>query len=91
MGKKQFHFFLQVRAALCAIGCFCEISDNFSLLALDRISGILTAMETPSKVRIQAIFVLPHMHISHEASLKAYKVSIPHHAYSYSKDILSVR
>jgi hypothetical protein len=78
MLKKQVHFFLQVRAALCAIGCFCEISDQFSLLALDRINDILMAVETPSKVRIQAIFVLPHMHISHEASLKAYEVSIPH-------------
>ena len=79
--KKQFNIFLQVRAALCALGCFCETSDHLSLLALDRMSDILHATHTPPKVRIQAIFVLPHMHSSQEASLKAYEVSIPRMPY----------
>lgn len=65
----------EVHAALYAMGCFCEVSEHFSLLALEHISDLVNAMETAPKARIQAIHVFSQMHLSMSVSLKAHEVS----------------
>ena len=66
--------FLQVRAALYAAACFCELSDDFASVVLEMLVNMVSSSQTALGVRLAGVRVFAKMGCSSSLAHRAYKV-----------------
>ncbi|KAF4358552.1 hypothetical protein F8388_014323 [Cannabis sativa] len=66
---------LEVKAALFAAGCFCELSDDFPCIVLEILVNMMSSTETLLPVRLAAARVYAKLRYSYSTAIRAYKVS----------------
>lgn len=65
---------LQVRSSLFAAGCFCEVSEDFALVVLGMLNGMVKFPGLMPKTRLAAVRVFAKMGCSHAIASRAFKV-----------------
>lgn len=65
---------MQVRSSLFAAACFCEVADDFALVALGMLNDMVEFPETMPKTRLAAVRVFAKMGCSHAIANRAFKV-----------------
>lgn len=66
--------FLQVRASLFAVGCFCEISDDFACITLEMLFNMMNSPAVSLPIKLAAAQVFAKFKCSYSVANKAYKV-----------------
>lgn len=67
-------FCIQVKAALFASGCFCELSSDFASVVLEMLVNLVTSPDVPSTVRWAGVRIFSRMECSYAIADRAYKV-----------------
>lgn len=67
-------FWIQVKAALFASGCLCELSSDFASVVLEMLVNLATSPDVPSTARWAAVRVFSRMECSSAIADGAYKV-----------------
>lgn len=65
---------MQVRSALFAAACFCEVADDFALVVLGMLNDMVKFPEIMQKTRLAAVRVFAKMGCSHAIANRAFKV-----------------
>ncbi|KAK1294316.1 hypothetical protein QJS10_CPA16g00752 [Acorus calamus] len=67
--------FSEVKAALFAAGCMCELSEDFACVILGMLVNIVTSLEMPFDVKRAAVRTLGRMRCSAFITNRAYKIA----------------
>lgn len=67
--------FLQVKAALYAAACFCELSDDFASVVVEILVKLVSSSQTELGVRLAGVQVFAKMGCSSSLAHRVYKVS----------------
>uniref|UniRef100_A0A803NG78 Integrator complex subunit 7 n=1 Tax=Cannabis sativa TaxID=3483 RepID=A0A803NG78_CANSA len=67
---------LEVKAALFAAGCFCELSDDFPCIVLEILVNMMSSTETLLPVRLAAARVYAKLRYSYSTAIRAYKTGL---------------
>ncbi|XP_062094978.1 uncharacterized protein LOC133800890 isoform X2 [Humulus lupulus] len=65
---------LEVKAALFAAGCFCELSDDFPCIVLEILVNMMSSTQTLLPIRLGAAKVYAKMRYSYSTAIRAYKI-----------------
>ncbi|XP_010434323.1 PREDICTED: uncharacterized protein LOC104718302 isoform X2 [Camelina sativa] len=65
---------LEVRSALFAAACFCEVADDFSLVVLGMLNDMVKFPDIMPKTRLAAVRVFAKMGCSHAISNREFKI-----------------
>ncbi|XP_010439618.1 PREDICTED: uncharacterized protein LOC104723023 [Camelina sativa] len=65
---------LEVRSALFAAACFCEVADDFALVVLGMLNDMVKFPDIMPKTRLAAVQVFAKMGCSHAISNRAFKI-----------------
>ncbi|KAM7270756.1 hypothetical protein ACFE04_029970 [Oxalis oulophora] len=67
---------LEVKAALFAAGCFCELADDFASVVLEMLINLATSSETLMEVKLAAVQVFAKMGCTHSVAVRVHKTGL---------------
>ncbi|WOH13162.1 hypothetical protein DCAR_0832671 [Daucus carota subsp. sativus] len=67
---------LEVKAALFAAGCFCELSEDFACVVLEMVANMVSSCHVAEDVKIAGVRCLAKVGYSYTLAIKAYETGL---------------